>query len=80
MKTKQEQEALDFARKYISEHISGTDRVAIIGDLIFFRPVFDNEFNESMVVSTGPEFFIVQENNGYRLSSQEEYDRVTGLF
>ena len=80
MKTKQEQDALKYARKNVNEHISGTDRVAIIGNLIFFHPVFDDEFNESMVVSTGHEFFIVNDNGEYRLSSQEEFDRVTALY
>ena len=80
MKTKQEQEALEYARKNITEHISGADRVAIIGNLIFFRPVFDDEFNESPVTSLGQEFFIVNDNGSFRLSSKEEFDRVTGLF
>ena len=78
-KEQQEREALEFANEKLSKHIIRTERVAVVGDRAYFRKIWDKESKESMVMTSGIPSFIVLDGDRFRLSDEDEYDRVISL-
>ena len=78
-KEQQEREALEFANEKLSKHIIRTERVAVVEGKAYFRKIWDKESKESMVMTSGIPSFIVLDGNRFRLSDEDEYDRVISL-
>ena len=75
----QEREALEFANEKLSKHIIRTERVAVVDGKTYFRKIWDKESKESMVMTSGIPSFIVLDGDRFRLSDEDEYDRVISL-
>ncbi len=78
-KEQQEREALEFANEKLSKHIIRTERVAVVDGKTYFRKIWDKESKESMVMTSGIPSFIVLDGDRFRLSDEDEYDRVISL-
>lgn len=78
-KEQQDRDALAFANEKLSDHIIRVERVAVVDGKAYFRKIWDRESKESMVMTSGIPSFIVLDGDRFRLSDEEEYDRVIAL-
>ena len=73
--TRQENEALRYAREQMGDMIIGMEQVETTDNAVYFMPVFvdDDTF------AFGQPFLIVKDSSGFRRSNAEESDLVIEL-
>ena len=73
--TRQENEALQYAREQMGDKIIGMEQVETTENAVYFMPVFvdDDTF------AFGLPFLIVKDGGGFRLSNAEESDLAIEL-
>lgn len=82
MESKREQQnrdAMAFAKEKLSVHIIGVERVAVVDGKAYFSKIWDRDSKESMVMTSGIPSLIVLDGSRFRLSDEDEYDRVISL-
>ena len=70
-----EQEALQYAKTKISDLIIGVELVYVNGNKYYFEP----DFVDSPTFGIGQPFLLVKEGVEYRLTYDEEFERVSSL-
>ena len=70
--TTQENEALQYARKHISDLIIGMKQIEETENAVYFNPVFV----DSPTFGIGPPFLIIKDSEGLRSSNTDEEDLV----
>lgn len=74
-KKKLEKEALQYAKTKLSDLIIGVELVYVNGDKYYFKP----DFVDSLTYGIGQPFLLVKEGGEYRLTDDEEFERVSSL-
>lgn len=74
-KNKLEQEALQYAKTKLTDLIIGMELVYINGGKYYFEP----DFVDSLTYGIGQPFLLVKEGGEYRLTDDEEFERVSSL-
>lgn len=70
-----EQEALQYAKTKLSDLIIGVELVYVNGGKHYFEP----KFVDSPTYGIGQPFLLVKEGGEYRLTDDEEFERVSSL-
>ena len=70
-----EKEALQYAKTKLSNLIIGIKLVYVNGGKYYFEP----DFEDSLTYGIGQPFLLVKEGVGYRLTDEEEFERVSSL-
>lgn len=73
--TRQENEALQYAREHISDLIIGMEQIEATENAVYFNPVFV----DSPTFGIGPPFLIIKDSEGFRSSNADEEDIVIEL-
>ena len=73
--TRQENEALQYAREHISDLIIGMEQIEATENAVYFNPVFV----DSPTFGIGPPFLIIKDCEGLRSSNVDEEDLVIEL-